>query len=85
MRLERQRHLQAGPYERSDQRRGYANRYKPNTVATRLGKITFDVPQVCESGFYPHALEKGLRSGRALKLALAEMYVQGTSTRKVWF
>jgi transposase-like protein len=52
-------------------------------VATRVGKITFDVPQVRESSFYPRSLEKGLRSERALKLALAEMYVQGVSTRKV--
>ena len=33
--------------------------------------------------FYPSALEKGIRSEQALKLALAEMYVQGVSTRKV--
>ena len=45
--------------------------------------ITFAVPQVREGGFYPQALEKGLRSERALMLALAEMYVQGVSTRKV--
>jgi putative transposase len=38
---------------------------------------------VREGGFYPNALEKGLRSERALKLALAEMYVQGVSTRRV--
>jgi transposase-like protein len=38
---------------------------------------------VREGGFYPSALEKGLRSERALNLALAEMYVQGVSTRKV--
>jgi putative transposase len=41
------------------------------------------VPQVREGGFYPQALEKGLRSERAFTLALAEMYVQGVSTRKV--
>jgi transposase-like protein len=34
-------------------------------------------------GFYPQSLEKGLRSERALKLAIAEMYVTGVSTRKV--
>ena len=34
-------------------------------------------------GFYPHSLERGLRSERALKLAIAEMYVQGVSTRRV--
>jgi transposase-like protein len=48
-----------------------------------VGEITFAVPQVREGGFYPEALEKGLRSERALTLALAEMYVQGVSTRKV--
>ena len=83
MQIERQSHLRAAPYERIANRQGYANGYKPKTVTTRVGKITFDVPQVRESGFYPQALEKGLRSERALKLALAEMYVQGVSTRKV--
>jgi transposase-like protein len=83
MELERQQHLGAAPYERSEKRRGYANGYKPKTVATRLGKITFNVPQVREGDFYPSALEKGIRSERALKLALAEMYVQGVSTRRV--
>lgn len=83
MQIERQKHLGVGPYERSEARQGHANGYKPKTVATRVGEITFDVPQVREGGFYPQALEKGLRSERALKLALAEMYVQGVSTRKV--
>ena len=83
MEVERQKHLGVAPYERSSARRGHANGYKPKTVATRVGKITFAVPQVREGGFYPQALEKGLRSERALKLALAEMYVQGVSTRKV--
>jgi transposase-like protein len=83
MKLERQKHLMAEPYERTQLRQGQANGYKPKTVTTRLGKITFDVPQVRQGGFYPQALEKGLRSERALMLALAEMYVQGVSTRKV--
>ncbi len=83
MRLERQNHLGVGPYERSEKRRGYANGYKPKTVQTRVGALDFDVPQVRDSSFYPSSLEKGLRSERALKVALAEMYVQGVSTRKV--
>jgi putative transposase len=41
------------------------------------------VPQARGVEFYPSALEKGVRSERALKLAVAEMYVQGVSTRKV--
>ena len=84
MRVERHQVLQAQPYERTEARKGYANGYKPKTVNGRIGPITFSVPQVRgETDFYPSALEKGLRSEQALKLALAEMYVQGVSTRKV--
>ena len=52
-------------------------------MLTRLGKLNFSVPQVREGGFYPSALERGCRSERAMNLALAEMYVQGISTRKM--
>lgn len=83
MLLERQQHLAVGPYERSDARNGYNNGYKPKTVQTRIGALDLDIPQVRDSSFYPSSLEKGLRSKRALKIALAEMYVQGVSTRKV--
>lgn len=83
MQIERQRHLGVGPYERSAERKGHANGYKPKRVTTRVGQISFDVPQVREGDFYPEALEKGIRSERALTLTLAEMYVQGVSTRKV--
>jgi putative transposase len=83
MRIERENYLGAKPYERSEERQGHANGYKPKTVKTRVGEVTFDIPQVREGGFYPHALEKGIRSERALLLTLAEMYVQGVSTRKV--
>jgi putative transposase len=75
MKIEREKHLGAGSYERTPERQGYANGYKPKTIATRVGKITLDVPQVREGDFYPNSLEKGIRSERALKLALAEMYV----------
>jgi transposase-like protein len=83
MQAERSKYLQAGQYERTEDRKGHANGYKPKTVKTRMGEITFAVPQVREGGFYPNALEKGLRSERALVTTLAEMYVQGVSTRKV--
>lgn len=83
MKAEREVWLGAAAYERSEQRRGYANGYKPKTVSTRVGKIRFDIPQVRQGDFYPSALEKGMRSERALHLAMAEMYVQGVSTRKV--
>lgn len=83
MEIERQKYLGANRYERSEERRGHANGFKDKTMKTRVGDITFAIPQVREGGFYPEALEKGLRSERALTLTLAEMYIQGVSTRKV--
>jgi transposase-like protein len=84
MEIERSKALGAEPYERTAARTGYANGFKPKTLQTRLGEMTVAVPQVRgEIGFYPSALERGLRSERALTLAIAQMYVQGVSTRKV--
>jgi putative transposase len=83
MHAERQQYLQVAPYQHSPDRRGHANGYKPKTIKSRMGEITLDVLQVREGGFYPGALEKGQRSERALTLTMAEMYVQGVSTRKV--
>lgn len=83
MQLERSRHLNAEPYERTGRRTGYANGYKNKTMNTRIGEVKLAIPQTRGTEFYPQSLERGLRSERALKLALAEMYVQGVSTRKV--
>lgn len=88
MRIERSAYLGAGPFERSEQRLGYANGFKPKTMTTRLGELRLEIPKTrdMEAGvapFYPRALERGERSEQALRLALAEMYVQGVSTRKV--
>lgn len=85
MQFERELHLGAGKYERTQDRRGYANGYKPKTLNTHAGRLTLQIPQVrdSETPFYPRSLERGTRYERALKLAVAEMYVKGVSTRKV--
>ncbi len=83
MKLERTETLNAAPYQRTNERRGYANGFKPKTINSRLGRLELQVPQTRDVEFYPSTLERGERSERALKLALAEMYVQGVSTRKV--
>ena len=84
MRIERSQALEADPYQRTEKRRGYANGFKPKTLHTRVGELALQVPQVRgEVEFYPSSLERGVRSERALKCAIAEMYVQGVSTRKV--
>ena len=83
MKIERQQAIGAARFERSEARRGQANGFKPKRVKTRLGELQLAVPQVRGMRFYPSALERGVRSEKALKLALAEMYVQGVSTRKM--
>lgn len=83
LKVERQEFLGVGPYQRGEERHGQANGFKPKTVKTRVGPIELAVPQVRGAKFYPQAIERGTRSERALRLALAEMYVQGVSTSKV--
>lgn len=83
MRIERQQALGVGPYQRGEARRGQANGFKPKRLKTRVGELELAVPQVRGAKFYPQALERGSRSEKALRLALAEMYVQGVSTSKV--
>jgi transposase-like protein len=81
--IERSEALRATPYERAPERTGYANGFKDKTIHTRMGALKVKIPQVRGLEFYPGCIEKGNRSERALKLAIAEMYVQGVSTRKV--
>ena len=65
--------LQARPYERCEERLGRANAFKPTTLASRVGPLLFSIPQVRDGvEFYPSAMEKGSRSEKALRLALAE-------------
>jgi transposase-like protein len=88
MKIERAGFLGAEPNERTSERRGYANGYKDKRIRSRIGELGLKIPQVRDlidpqASFYPKSLERGLRSERALKLAVAEMYVQGVSTRRV--
>ena len=83
MQIERENALNAKRYERTEERRGYANGFKDKCINSRVGKLSVQIPQVRGLSFYPQCLEKGMRSERALKLAIAEMYVQGVSTRDI--
>jgi len=84
MRIEREQYLKAGAYERSENRTGHANGFKPKQLKTRMGALDVKVPQVRGiAPFHPGVLEQGQRSEKAVKLALAEMYVQGVATRRV--
>lgn len=85
MRFERETFLGARHYERTEERRGYANGVKPKRIDTAAGTLTVEVPKTAgtDEPFYPQSLERGTRSSRALMLAIAEMYVKGVSTRDV--
>jgi transposase-like protein len=89
MQIEREQVLKAESHQRTADRQGYANGFKPKTMNTRVGQLELRVPQTRgyrdENGrpFYPKALDRGVRSERAMILVMAEMYVQGVSTRKV--
>lgn len=76
-------HLGAARYERSDDRRGHRNGYKPRTLHPRVGTLTLHVPQDREGTFSTQLFARYQRSEKALVLALMEMYVEGVSTRKV--
>ena len=86
MQIERERFLRAGHYERTPERHGYANGYKPKRIDTPAGTVTVQVPKTAgheDAAFYPQSLERGRRSVRAVMLAVAEMYIKGVSTREV--
>ena len=83
MKIERENHLNASPYERRQDRVDVANGYKPKTVNTRYGQLNLQVPQTRITEFYPECLEKGLRSERPLNATIAHMHIMVVSTAKV--
>ena len=62
---------------------GYRSGYYGRTLITRVGKLELRGPQDRTGRFSTELFERYQRSERALVAALAEMYVQGVSTRKV--
>lgn len=75
--------LQAGKHERSAERLGYRSGYYRRRLITRVGTMVLRVPQDRAGHFSTQVFEQYQRSEKALVAALAQMYVQGVSTRKV--
>jgi putative transposase len=69
--------------ERSGERNGYRSGYYPRGLMTRVGKLELRVPQDRAGRFSTEVFERYQRSEKALVASMAEMYVQGVSTRKV--
>jgi transposase-like protein len=75
--------LGAAPGERSDGRLGYRAGYYPRHFITRIGKLELRVPRDRNGQFSTELFARYQRSEKAFVSALAEMYIQGVSTRKV--
>jgi len=75
--------LGAAPSERSETRSGYRAGYYHRGLVTRIGKLELRIPRDRSGEFSTALFERYARSEKALVAALAEMYVQGVSTRKV--
>ena len=73
----------AGPGERTADRQGYRAGYYTRGLVTRIGKLELRVPRDREGRFSTELFDRYQRSEKALVSALAEMYVQGVSPRKV--
>ena len=69
--------------ERTQARGGYRAGYYGRNLVTRIGKLELRVPRDRSGEFSTALFERYARSEKALVAALAEMYVQGVSTRKV--
>jgi putative transposase len=69
--------------ERTEGRLSYRSGYYGRTLITRVGTLELRVPQDRAGRFSTELFERYQRSEKALVGALAEMYVQGVSTRKV--
>jgi putative transposase len=76
-------HIGAAPYERTENRKGHRNGYKPRKLKSRVGTLDLLVPQDREGTFSTQLFARYQRNEKALVLALMEMYVEGVSTRKV--
>ncbi len=75
--------LGAEPYERSATRSGSRNGTRERQLSTRIGTITLAVPRHREKPFHTLVFENYSRSEAALVTTMAEMVVNGVSTRKV--
>jgi transposase-like protein len=75
--------LGAEPGQRTDARPGYRAGYYSRSLVTRIGKLELRVPRDREARLSTELFERYQRSEKALVSALAELYVQGVSTRKV--
>jgi len=75
--------LGAAPYERSEQRLGQRNGYRPRTLSTKAGDVELKIPKFRQGSFIPSLLDPRRRIDQALWAVVMDAYVKGVSTRQV--
>ena len=83
MRVEAEKQIQARPYERTGKRRAHRNGTRQRSLKTIHGKIELDKPQIREFSFRTKVFERYSRVEESVRVAVAESYLEGVSTRKV--
>jgi putative transposase len=76
-------HLQAEPYERTDEGQGYRYGSYPHKLTTRVDPLTLRIPRLRNGKFSTEMFARYQRSEQTLVLAMMEMVINGVSTRKV--
>ena len=74
---------QGGSYERTNERTDFRNGSRNRDLNTRIGTITLHVPRHRNQPFKTLVFENYSRSEAATIATMAEMVVNGVSTRKV--
>ena len=83
MLAESEEQLHAGRHERTEGRTDYRNGTRERALTTRIGTITLSVPRHRNQPFHTMVFDNYSRSEAALISAMAEMVVNGVSTRKI--
>lgn len=83
LQVESAEQLKAAPYERSEERTDCRNGSRDRELNTRVGRITLHVPRHRNVPFKTLVFDNYSRSEAALVAGMAEMVVNGVSTRKV--
>ena len=80
---EAEEQIQARPYERTGKRKAHRNGTRPRLLKTIHGEIELDKPQIREFPFKTKVFERFSRVEESVRVAVAESYLEGVSTRKV--
>lgn len=83
LRAESSEQIGAEPYERNSDRTDSRNGIRERSLTTRIGKIILQVPRHRNAPFKTLVFDNYCRSEAALVVCMAEMVVNGVSTRKV--